>query len=156
MHPLIGNVSFGIYALMPHGWAFMVAIILLEIAVTSRVLTGVWWKKEMAWPVTAANVASGALGFGASLFLNGGWWLVVWMPWVSPHEVNLETQITVISLYYLGAFVVSVATEAFVEHLMLRRAFGGRKVWLACVSGNAASYLLGGLLLYSWSFGLWQ
>lgn len=153
---ILANVSFGIYALMPLGWAFMVAIVLLEILMISRLLGGVWWKKCFAWPVIVANAVSGAIGFAVSLLMNGGWWLVVWMPWISPNEVDLTKQFTVISVYYAGAFLISVATEGLVEQLMLRRRAEKKKVWLGCVSSNVVSYVLGGTVLYSWSFGLWH
>ncbi|MFZ5495917.1 MAG: hypothetical protein ACOZE5_11360 [Verrucomicrobiota bacterium] len=153
---ILANVSFGIYAFMPLGWVFMAAIVLLEISLISRLLGGVWWKKEFMWPVIVANAVSGVIGFAVSLFMNGGWWLVVWMPWVSPNEVDLAKQFTVISIYYAGAFLISVVAESVIEQLMLRGRAGKKKVWLACAFSNIASYVLGGAVLYSWSFGLWR
>lgn len=152
---ILANVSFGIYALMPHGWAFMAAIVILEITLVSRLLAGAWWKKELVWPLALANAVSGGIGFAVSLLLNGGWWLVLWIPWVSPHEVNLEKHLMMISTYYACAFLVSVVTEGIVEHLMLRRRFEKKRIWLACVASNVASYAIGSVFLYSWSFGVW-
>lgn len=61
---------------MPFGWAFMAAIVLLEISLISRLLGGAWWKKEYMWPVIVANAVSGAIGFAVSLFMTGS--LVGW------------------------------------------------------------------------------
>jgi hypothetical protein len=153
---ILANVSFGIFVLMPLGWAFMTAIVLLEISMISRLLGSSWWKKDFIWPVIVANAVSGAIGFAVTLFVNGGWWLVVWMPLVSSKEVDLAKQFIVISIYYVVAFLISVAIEGVVEQLMLRRRAEKKRLWRACVYSNIVSYVLGGAVLYSWSFGLWR
>lgn len=149
----MANVSFGIFVFMPHGWAFMVAIVLIEISLISRMMAGKWWDWDFMWLVSLANAISGAIGFVASMVINGGWWLVVWMPWVSSNEVKLEEHLTKFGIYYACAFIVSVATEGLVEHFMLKR-YAKKKVWFACLTSNVASYALGGALMYSLSFGL--
>jgi hypothetical protein len=141
---------------MPHGWAFMAAIIVLEITLVSRLLTDGWWAPKAIWPVIVANAISGAIGFALSLWMNGGWWLVIWMPWVSSNEVDFAEHLGFISIYYVCAFVISVLVELVVERTMLRKQFEPKKVWLACTWSNLASYAFGGAFLYSWSFGLWK
>jgi hypothetical protein len=156
MTPVLANVSFGIYVLMPLGWVFMAAIIGIEIVVLSRFLGGVWWHKKAAVAAVVANLVSGAVGLGLSLFLNGGWWLVVWMPWVSSHEVDFSRHFAALSVYYAAAFVLSVGIEGVVEQRMLRSQFEKGKIWKACIFSNAVSYIIGGVGMYSWSFGLWR
>jgi hypothetical protein len=153
---LLADVSFGIFALMPLGWAFMALIIILEVLVMSRVLTGRMWQNEVAAVTILANVASGAVGFGLSLLLNGGWWLVVWMPWVSNNEVRQSGQFGALAIYYVLAFGLSMVIEGIIEQLMLKRRFGAKKVWKSCLFANVASYFFGSVVLYSWSFGLWK
>lgn len=154
MTPIIADVSFGIFALMPLGWAFMAAIILIEIIMMSRRLTGHWWEKRIAVAATVANLVSGAVGFGLSLLLNGGWWLVVWIPWVSRNEVAVPRQLAALTIYYVVAFVLSVIIEGPIEQLILMRRFGTRAIWKNCFWANVASYLFGSLAMYSWSFGI--
>lgn len=126
MPPVLANVSFGIYAFTPVGWAFMAVIIALEVFIVSRSLSGDWLHEKTAIAVVIANAISGIVGFGLSLFLNGGWWLVVWMPWVSSNEVNISRHWSAISSYYIVAFVLSVAIEGVVEQLMLQSRFERR------------------------------
>ena len=154
MQSIIANVSFGIYAVMPHGWAFMVATVALEIALLSRLLGGTWWNKKLIVPTLVANALSGATGFATSLKLNGGWWLVLWMPWVSSNEVDLKTQLSAISIYYAVAFIVTVFIEGATMYFWLRRRFGTSKALQATFLSNVCSYVLGSLAMYSWSFGL--
>jgi hypothetical protein len=149
---LFANVSFGIFALMPLGWAFMALIIALESVVSSRTLASSWWRRKPAGAVLAANTVSGTVGFFASLKLNGGWWLVVWMPWVSGHEVDLPRHLLALSIYYVVAFVLSVAIEGFVMWLLLRKDHPARDIWRTCFLSNVWSYALGSIAMYSWSF----
>jgi hypothetical protein len=158
MTPLLANVSFGILAFMPLGWLFMAAIIVLESIVLSRLHDGRWWHTKTALTAAAANVASGVIGLGLSLWLNGGWWLVVWMPWVSDNEVNWASRASLLKLtiYYLVAFVLSVVIEALIEQLLLRKRSPWARIWRFCLLANVLSYLLGSIAMYSWSFGLWR
>lgn len=93
-------------------------------------------------------------GFFVSEGIDGGWWSVIWMPWVSSNEVDLQDQFTAITTYFVCAFVASVAIEDAVEWFALRRRFPPRKILKACFASNVASYLVGSVM-YSWSFGLW-
>ena len=156
MNLVLANVSFGILVLSPLGWIFMASVIVLESAIVSRILFATWLHKKAALAVTVANIASGVAGFGLSLGLNGGWWLVVWIPWVSRKELHARYQLTSFMTYYLVAFVLSIAIEGCVEHAMLRRSVSPARVWRACILSNLASYILGSFALYSWSFGLWR
>lgn len=147
MMPL--NVSFGIYAFLPMGWLFMAFIILGEAFLMSRYLIGKRFDKRIYLSTTVANVVSGAVGIAASLALNGGWWLVVWFPWVSSHEVDIHSSQAVWALviYYVVALVLSVLIELLVNHLMLLKRFPFRKTLRATLVANAASYSLGGVLI---------
>ncbi len=80
MMPL--NVSFGIYAFLPMGWLFMALIILGEAFLMSRYLVRKGFDKRIYLSAAVANAISGAVGIAISMALNGGWWLVVWFPWV--------------------------------------------------------------------------
>ncbi|HLP00825.1 MAG TPA: hypothetical protein VK163_02280 [Opitutaceae bacterium] len=155
MTPLLANVSFGILAFTPYGWAFMTAIILIEWLVLSRVTARRWWSRGAGWAAFLANAISGLLGFGISLWLNGGWWLVVWMPWVSRNEVDWANPTTrqLLVLYSAVAFVLSVVIEVAVERFILGEQASRCRVWGGCLLGNVLSYLLGGLALYSVGFG---
>lgn len=147
MMPL--NVSFGIYAFLPMGWLFMAFIILGEAFLMSRHLIGKGFNKRIYLSATVANVVSGAVGIAASLALNGGWWLVVWFPWVSSHEVDIHSPQVAWALvvYYLVAMILSVLIELLVNHLMLQKQYPFRKIFQATLVANAASYALGAVLI---------
>lgn len=150
---LLANVSFGIIALTPFGWVFMALIILLECAILSRGLAAVWWDSKVARAATVANLVSGAVGFCLSLYLNSGWWIVIWFPWVSSNEVGIPRQLKMFFVYYIVAFLLSILIEGIVEQLMLRSRYSGWKVWEASLLANFVSYLLASVLMYSYSFG---
>ena len=148
------NVSFGIFALSPLGWLFMVVVIVLEIFLMSRMLLKASWNKKIGNAVLLSNVASGAVGFILSYAVTGGWWMVLGIPWVSNHEVNLSNPSAVwgFVLYYLVALLLSVLIEAVVNYFMLRKRHQSKQIISATILVNLASYLLGSAVLYAFSF----
>jgi len=154
MQPIIANASFSILVLMPLGWLFMAATVALEIAAFSRLTVRRWWNRNLIAPVLVANLLSGAVGFFASYQLNRGWWLVVWLPWVSSNEVDLKSQLGAISVYYGAAFLATILVECATMHVWLRRRFGTATTLKATILTNVASYLIGSVAIYSWSFRL--
>lgn len=156
VHVPFMNVSFGIFAFMPHGWLFMLFIIALECALSYVFLP----KRDKEAPspnkraIVTSNVVSGAMGIWLSLLLNGGWWLVVWFPWVSDHEVTFSTtnQIIFFVVYYLAAFILSVIIEFFVNYLFLRKYYFCKQKFLMTLYVNICSYILGSIILYAVSF----
>ena len=84
------DVSFGMLAFLPLGWLFMAVIIFMECALMSRALTKKLYDKPLYKVLGFSNALSGLTGIMLSLWLNGGWFLVVWFPWVSSNEVNLQ------------------------------------------------------------------
>lgn len=145
------NVSFGIFALLPVGWLFMALVILLECWVASRMLAHRKFDKSVCVSIIVANIVSGIVGFVLSLLHNGGWWLVVWFPWVGSHEVG-HNALWGLAAYYLIAFVLSVLIEWGVNALFLSKHYGRKPVFNTTLVVNVLSYLLGSLVLYSISF----
>ena len=84
------NVSFGIYAFLPMGWLFMAFVILGEGFLMTWHLIRKKFDKKIYLTAALSNIISGAVGIITTLELNGGWWLVVWFPWVSKHEVDIR------------------------------------------------------------------
>ena len=147
MFPL--NVSFGIYAFLPMGWLFMALVILGEGFLMSRYLTGKKFEKKTYLTAALSNIVSGAVGIITTLELNGGWWLVVWFPWVSKHEVDIHNpqDLRSLVLFYAAALILSVLIELLVNHLMLRKRYPFRKTLHATLTANAFSYVLGAVLI---------
>ena len=143
------NVSFGIYAFLPMGWLFMAFIILGEGFLMTRYLTGLKFNKRIYGAAAVSNLVSGAVGIITTLILNGGWWLVVWFPWVSSHEVDVRDSQGLLALviYYVVALVLSVLIELLVNHLFLRKQFIFKKTLRATLIANAFSYVLGAILI---------
>ena len=147
--PLL-NVSFGIFAFLPQGWVFMMLIILLETCIMSKALTKKWIEMRVFVSALVSNGVSGIFGIVISMILNGGWWLVVWFPWVTSHEVNVYEPRALMGLiiYYVAAMVLSVLIEWGINHVILRRQkHPARKIFKATFLANAASYTLGAILI---------
>ena len=148
------NVSFGILAFLPQGWVFMILIMLLESFVMSELLCRKVLNGRITGTVFLSNFISGITGIILTLILNGGWWLVVWFPWVGSHEIDLSVPNALwgLILFYLVAFVLSVLIEVTVNWLNLKRTYTSKKILWATFVANIASYLLGSIVLYSISF----
>jgi hypothetical protein len=143
------DVSFGIFAFLPAGWFFMALVIFGEAVLMSRYLTKKNFNSRVYQSAAVSNIASGAIGIIISIVLNGGWWLVVWFPWVSSNEVDVHSsqQLWFLVVYYVVALILSVLIELLVNHLILRKQYPFKKTLHATLLANAASYLLGAVLI---------
>ena len=143
------NVSFGIYAFLPMGWLFMAFVILGEGFLMSWYLIRKKFDKMIYLTATVSNIVSGAVGIITTLSLNGGWWLVVWFPWVSHNEVDIHNpqELWGIIIYYVVALILSVLIELLVNHLMLRKRFPFKKTLHATLIAKAFSYIFGAVLI---------
>ncbi len=146
------NVSFGIFAFLPQGWVFMLSVMLIESLLMSRLLMKKWFERQAYKAVFVSNVVSGIVGIFGSMLLNGGWWLVVWFPWVSRYEVKTKADFQWLAVYYLFAFLLSVLIEWVFNNFLLRRHYSKRNIFRATVIVNVVSYLIGSFILYAYSF----
>lgn len=143
------NVSFGLYAFLPPGWLFMAFVILAEAFLMSSYLSRKKYNGLVYKSAVVSNAVSGLFGIIASMALNGGWWLVVWFPWVSRHEVNVHNSQALwgLVIYYLAALVLSVLIELWINHKILKKQFTFKKNLIATLIANAFSYVIGAILL---------
>ena len=148
MHLLL-NVSFGITAFLPMGWLFMAFVIVAEAFLMSKYLIQQKFNKRIWWSAIFSNIVSGVIGIITTMILNGGWWLVVWFPWVSSHEVNVHNSnhLWGLIIYYLVAMILSVLIELLVNHLILRKEYPFKKTLNATLIANAFSYFVGAVLI---------
>ncbi|ATA92329.1 hypothetical protein [Capnocytophaga canimorsus] len=148
------NVSFGIFVFMPLGWLFMLIIILLETFFFSKKLKNQWFNLIVFWKILVTNIISGIIGILISLKLNGGWWLVVWFPWVSKNEVSLSNPQAIkwLAIYYLCAFILTLTLEFLTNYLFFKKSFDIKKIGKLTLLANVISYLFGSIVLYSYSF----
>ena len=148
------NVSFGIFAFLPEGWLFMILVMLLESFIMSELLCRRVMNGKITAVVFFSNFISGLLGIITTLSLNGGWMLVVWFPWVSSHEIDLSmpNALTGLVVFYLIAFVLSVLIEELINCTILSEKYPVRKILWTTLLANVASYLLGSIAMYSYSF----
>ena len=147
MMPL--DVSFGIFAFLPMGWLFMAFVILGEAFLMCKYLIQKKFNKRIYISAAVSNIVSGAIGIIASLALNGGWWLVVWFPWVSSHEVDVHdtTQLWFLIIYYFIALILSIFIEVLVNILFLCKQYKFKKTLNASLIANAYSYALGAIII---------
>lgn len=143
------NISFGIFAFSPPGQIYMAIVILGEAFILSKYLVGTKANKRIYLTSLLSNAVSGVVGIIISMMLNGGWWLVIWHPWVCSHEVNVHNslQLKLFAIYYVVALILSVSIEFLVNHLMLKKLYAPKKILKATIWANLASYALGTLLL---------
>ena len=151
---LLLNVSFGILIFMPQGWLFMILIMLLESFISSELLCKRKFDGRITATVFFANFVSGLFGIIITLILKGGWWLVVWFPWVSSHEVDfsIPNVLTSFIIYYIVAFVLSVVIELLINYSMLGKIYPAKKIFRTTLLVNLASYFLGSIIIYSLGF----
>jgi hypothetical protein len=150
------NVSFGIFAFMPQGWLFMAFVIFCECFIVSKLLIKKWKNGKIYLAVGGTNIISGLLGIIVSMLLNGGWYLVVWFPWVSSNEINLSLTSEQIGLiiFYIICFIISLVVETNTNILFLKKRYEKKEIIKATVIANIVTYIVGSALLYSYSFGL--
>ncbi len=148
------DVSFGIFAFMPLGWLFMAFVIILECLVMTRLLLPKWFDKRIYRVTAWTNIISGLLGIIISMVLNGGWYLVVWFPWVSNNEINLSTKDALqgLIIFYAAAFVLTLIIETITNILFLRKYYATKKIIRATAIANILSYAVGTIVLISYSF----
>ena len=134
----------------------MAFVIFCECYLISKLLTAKWVNKRIYWVVAGSNITSGLVGIVTSMLLNGGWYLVVWFPWVSSHEINIHNKeaLRALVIFYLVAFVVSIAIETIFNLLFLKKVYMVKRIIWATVIANIVTYLVGTLVLYSYSLGL--
>ena len=151
---LLLNVSFGILILMPQGWIIMILIMMLESVITSELLCKRILEGRITATVFLANIISGLFGIIITLILNGGWWMVVWFPWVSSHEVDFSIPNALIGfiIYYIVAFVLSVVIELLINYFMLGRIYSAKIIFRTTLLANLASYYFGSIIIYSLGF----
>lgn len=143
------DVSFGIFAFTPYGWLFMLFVILCEAILMSKCLAKANFNKLIYWSQITGNVVSGITGIIISMALNGGWWLVVWFPWVSKHEVNIHHhgQLMWLIIYYLVAFLLTLIIEFGINYLFLHKSYHTKRIGSATLKVNIATYVWGAILL---------
>jgi len=115
-------------------------------------LTKKWKNKRIFITVTLSNIISGFIGGLISMLLNGGWWLVIWLPWVSDNEVNIETGLNGLIIYYLLAFILTIIIETIYNTLLLKKEYKAMKIVKSTLLINILTYLIGSIVMYSYSF----
>lgn len=146
------NVSFGIYAFVPQGWIFMISIILIECLGMSYLITKKWKNGKIYKTIIFSNLLSGIIGIIGSMILNGGWWLVVWFPWVSDNEVKGTEGFKWLAIFYAIAFILTIIIEGIINYLMLRKEYTKSRILKMTLVINIVSYALGSLAMYTYSF----
>ncbi len=146
------NVSFGIYAFLPQGWIFMITIILLECLGMSKLLNKTWYHKKIFKTAVFSNLISGVVGFIGSMILNGGWWLVVWFPWVSDYEVRGTEGMKSLIIFYGIAFILTLIIEGLVNYRMLKQDYQKKEILKTTLIVNVLSYTIGSFAMYTYSF----
>lgn len=120
----------------------------------TRLLLPKWFNAEIYRITAWTNIISGIIGIAISMFLNGGWYLVVWFPWISEHEIDLthKGSLQFLLIYYAAAFVLTLVIETFTNVFLLHKEYLTRRIITTTIIANVISYAIGTLVLYSYSF----
>jgi hypothetical protein len=138
---------------LPQGWLFMAFVIFIESLLLTKFLNHCWFSKRIYTVTTITNVISGIVGIIISMALNGGWWLVVWFPWVGNNEVDTNFEgLKWLSIFYISAFVLTIIIEMILNYLFLRKQYKRKKILISTLIANIISYFIGTIVLYSYSF----
>lgn len=153
---IILDVSFGIFAFLPQGWIFMIFVILIECVIMTKMLNHKWFDKKTYGIASLSNIISGLIGIITTMALNGGWYLVVWFPWVSSNEIDIsnKSSLNFLIIFYVCAFVLSLIIEFAFNWITLRKKYEMRQLLITTLITNIVSYAIGTVVLYSYSFGL--
>ena len=127
----------------------MAFVILCEAIILSKYLIHKRYDKRIYLTELLSNMVSGIAGIITTLHLNGGWWLVMWFPWVTSHEVNVREHKEVLWLiiYYVVAFILSLLIEWGINHLCLRKRYESQAIFRGTLRANIVTYAVGALLL---------
>jgi hypothetical protein len=143
------NVSFGVLAFSPVGAFLMLLVVAVEMVLLSRLTRTVSRKPNYFLLSLTANAASGLVGLMVSVGITGGWWLVVWVPWVTAAEASRE-QWPALAGFMAVAYIGSVAIESAVTMAFLRGVSPFRVVAMQAVVNLVSSAILLGIF---WAIG---
>ncbi len=138
---MLANVSFGIMVFHPIGWILMGLVIVIEALLLRRRLGGEPWRHNFLAISAIANAASGLLGLLLSLTLTSGWWLVLWIPWVTANEVS-RRQLGEFLPFLALTFAASVVVEWAVVVKLLPAQAAARILRVELMANLASSVLL--------------
>ena len=127
----------------------MIFVVLCEAVVLSKCLTHKRYDKKIYLTELLSNMVSGIAGIVTTLHLNGGWWLVMWFPWVTSHEVNVREhkELFWLIIYYVVAFILSLLIEWGINHLCLRKRYESQAIFRGTLRANIVTYAIGAILL---------
>lgn len=134
----------------------MAFIILIECLILTKAFNQTWFSKKTYGLTALTNLISGIVGIVISMILNGGWLMVVWFPWVGSNEIDLSDKenINGLIVFYLFAFILTMIIETFINWLFFRGHYAAKLILISTLTANIASYVIGTIVLYSYSFGL--
>jgi len=152
---MIQEVSFGIFVFFPQGWLFMTLVILIECIIMTKILKKNWFDIRIYGFTALTNVISGIGGLLISMVLTNFQYIVVWFPWVGSTDFNPSNteSLNGLIILYAVAFILSVLLELFTNWKFLWYKFETKQILTATLITNIASYTIGTILLYSYSFG---
>jgi len=132
----------------------MAFVILIECVSMTEILFRETFNKKIWISTAITNIISGIVGILLSVALNGGWWLVVWLPWVSRNEIDVSNndELLAISIYYGLAFILTVVIEILCNWSFLKSSQSRNRIIKATLLTNIISYFIGSVFLYVYSF----
>jgi hypothetical protein len=154
---LLYTASFGKYASHPLGWSVFLLVIIAEGIIMSQFLENKKFEARIMLPCCVSNIVSAVAGALLSKVVNNGWMLVVWFPWVSSVDIDLnnsESFITFVTTL-VGAFIFTVIIEVILNWMMMKSR-GFKRVMSATVLANVISYVVACFFLYAYSFNLYE
>lgn len=154
---LLYTASFGKYASHPLGWFVILLVIIAEGIIMSQFLENKKFEPRIMFPCCVSNIVSAIAGAMLSKVVNNGWMLVIWFPWVSSVDIDINISGSFLTFIttLVGAFIVTVIIEVILNRMMIKsRRF--KRVMSATVLANVISYVVACFFLYVYSFNLYE
>ncbi len=146
MAVVLANVSFGALVFGPIGWGLMLSVFVAEWVLLTWLTTRRLFNRDSLRASIVSNSVSGIIGIAWSTLHNGGWWLVLWIPWVSGNELEGSDPWGFFA-YFIVACFVSIGVECVVNLWILGK-HGRELVIYATIVANLVSSVGLGLCIF--------
>lgn len=135
----IFRVSFRQYFWTPLPFLFLLIIALFEGCIASRILQREVFNKHIIITFLISNITGYFIEYFLSVFLNGGYTLLVWMPWV---KIIGHKDLFVYAISFPLIFIVTLLVEGLMNWLLLRRSYTLTKISIATFWTNFISLII--------------
>lgn len=135
----IFRVSFRQYFWTPLPFIFLLLIALLEGCIASQLLKREVFNKHIIITFLISNITGYFVEYFLSVLLNGGFTLLVWVPWV---KIIGTKDLFVYAISFPIIFIVTLLVEGLMNWLLLTETYSLSKIFKATFLTNFISLII--------------